>query len=262
MKPQYRIAMIVDVPETDKLYKTLCLCYGTDCVRFSYQPKDVFGFLSEFKPHVLIIDPLLFEECGVKVSDVAGYRNNYKYRLAFLSNRPLSEDERTRLDGLRPIRSYYGTSNYFAIASEIPKMIRKPFTARKAPLQTEAYKNLDMIFKECGFRCHMKGYPYLLDALVILYFYPELHDLFGSAKIYKKLAKKYDTSPRLVERAMIRCIESSLTYPVEQAFRKRLKIADHYQFFPVTFRNFAEIVNTYYTIEFGNPARLLRAPRR
>ena len=262
MKPQYRIAMIVDVPETDKLYKTMCLCYGKECIRFSYQPKDVFGFLSEFKPHVLIIDPILFEECGVKVADVAGYRNNFKYRLAFLSNRSLSEEDRARLDRFHPIRCYYGTSNYFAIATEVPKMIRKPFTARKEPLKAKTYENLDAIFRECGFRCNMKGYQYLLDALVILYFYPDLHVLFGSAKIYKRLAEKYNTSPRLVERAMLRFIESSLTYPVEQAFRERLKIADHYQFFPVTFRNFAEIVNTYYTIEFGNPAKILRGPRR
>ena len=79
---------------------------------------------------------------------------------------------------------------------------------------------------------------------------------------FERLAEKYNTSPRLVERAMLRFIESSLTYPVEQAFRERLKIADHYQLFPVTFRNFAEIVNTYYTIEFGNPAKILRGPRR
>lgn len=75
---------------------------------------------------------------------------------------------------------------------------------------TSTHKEISKILHTLGVPSHIKGYLYIRDSITMMYDNPDM--LGGITKeIYPEIAKKYDTTPSRVERAIRHAIEVSWT---------------------------------------------------
>ncbi len=257
MKKQFRIAIIADIPQIRDLSKVMVLAFGAENVKSSANPADLTGILKSLRPTTLIIAPDLFEVCGIKPSDINLLKKQLKYRILAIYPTETSLETRERFQDLMPEKEYIFPTDYLTIVSDIPRICTQKYTHRKAPLKEKTDETLEQIFRNCGFRCTTKGFLFLKEALICLYFDPDLHKSGGATKIYQRLSDKYGTSPRIVERSILRFLENSWSYATEQALREQLSIPEFYNFLPMSFGRFTQIFNTYYTIKYGDPEKLL-----
>jgi two-component system response regulator (stage 0 sporulation protein A) len=106
--------------------------------------------------------------------------------------------------------------NLQVLGDRVKQMVRdvKPQTERRhnitVTLPTPTPKNLEVevtkIIHEIGVPAHVKGYQYLRDAIMLVV--EEINYLGAVTKeLYPTIAKKYDTTPSRVERAIRHAIE-------------------------------------------------------
>lgn len=262
MKKKFRVAIIASAPEVKTIYKTMCLAFGIDNVEFSLRPEDLFGMLKRLKPTTLIIEPELFYLCSMSPEDIKAYQKEIRYHILTVYPSTASLEIREHFSSLNPSKEYINPTEYLTMAMEIPKLCTNRYKRTKAPFKEETKKNLERILQECGFRKRIKGIKFLQEALCKLYFNPDLHKRGGATKIYQEIAIRHQTTPRIVERAILRCLESSWSNQTEQALRKELSIPDFYDFSPMNFGSFTQIFNTYYTIKYGEPEKNLKTSNK
>lgn len=65
------------------------------------------------------------------------------------------------------------------------------------------------LMKELGIPASLKGYNYLVEAILMLLTNKNMYDVAITKEIYPAIAKKYKTTSSRVERAMRHCIEVS-----------------------------------------------------
>lgn len=262
MKKQFRIVVIASSAILHNIQNTMMLAFGKENVSGSAKPEDLFALLKKLRPTTLIIEPELFYACGITPEDINAYRKEIKYRILTVYRREPESDLREQFSIIKPEKEYISPAEYLTMAMEIPKLCTNSYTYRRAPLEEATKKNLERIFRDCGFRSGLKGAQFTKEALLRLYFAPELHNNGGATKIYRELAGKYNTTPRIVERSILRYLESSWTPKTEELLRNELNVSDHYDFVPINFARFTQIFNTYYTIKYGNPTDLLATPKK
>lgn len=262
MKKQIRIAIFVDAVRSGYLTKTMALIFGKENVVSSLFPQHLFGILKTFRPTVLILAPNIFESCKIKPEDINAYRKEMKYRIVALYATEEALKTKERYAALRPNKEYFAPKDYFTMAKDIRAISTNPYTKRKEPLQNKTIENIKRIFETCGFHTNMKGAAFLEEALAEQYFNPSLHIKGGNTAIYKRLAKRHETTPRIIERSIQRFLEYSWKPEVEAALRNELKISEFYSFVPINFGRFTGIFNTYYTIKYGSPQEILRAQKK
>jgi hypothetical protein len=224
--------------------------------------EDLFAILKRLRPTTLIIEPELFCEAGISPQDIRAYQSTIRYKIITVYPTEQSLEFKDKMQGLNPVKEYILPKEFLSMAMEIPKLSTNKYVKVKVPLQENTIENLEHIFQKCEFRCNMKGAPLLKEALYMMYFNPDLHLRGGAKKIYSDLSKKYGYTPRIVARSMVRFIETSWSPRTEELFRKELDISPKREIKSLSFRNFTEIFNTYYTIKYGDPKNILAFPRK
>ncbi|MBO5213968.1 MAG: hypothetical protein J6B86_04280 [Clostridia bacterium] len=262
MKKKFRIAILTSPRCITQINQAMCLSFGAHNVAHSMRAEDLFGILKRLRPTTLIIEPELFYEADISPADIRAYQSQIHYKIITVYPTEQSLEIREKMKGLNPVKEYICPKEYLSMTMEIPGLSTNKYVKVKVPLQESTVENLERIFRECEFRCNMKGAPLLQEALYMMYFDEDLHRWGGARKIYLHLSEKYGYSPRIVARSMLRFIESSWTPRTEQLLRKELNIPDSRRFDSLSFCNFTEIFNTYYSIKFGEPKKILAYPRK
>ena len=258
MKKIIRVGIFVNIKECEYLEQTMALVFGRENVFASPLPQQLFGVLKDFHPTVIIIAPDLFERNRISAEDINALRKQLRYRIiALYANREALEIKE-HYENLKPDKEYICPTEFLTMATELRHICTNTYTQRKKPLREQTERNIRRILTDCGFRMKMKGALYLQEALLELYFKPALHNLGGNAQLYRALATRHETTPRIVERAIQRCLEQSLLPHTEETLHEELSIPDFYSLQPVGFGRFTQVFNTYYTIKYGDPEQLLK----
>lgn len=262
MKKQFRIAIAVDRGQGEYLANVMRLTFGKENVMESPYPEDLYGMIQQLKPTTVIISPYLFYRHNIRAEDIESFRSKAKFRVLTLYETEKALEYREFYQKLNPVKEYVAPSEYLTMALEIPALCTTRYQQKKRPLQIKAAEEIRKILSDCGFHLNMKGADYLQSALLRMYFDPSLHNNGGGAKLYREIAEKQNTTPRIVQRSIQRFLETSLTAKCEEGLREALNIPDFYQFSPVNFGHFTQLFNTYFTILYGDPAKILKQNRK
>ncbi|MBO5247747.1 MAG: hypothetical protein J6B54_00415 [Clostridia bacterium] len=262
MKKKFRIAIFMGPKRITPVYQTMCLAFGRENVACSMRPEDLFGILKKLRPTTLIVEPELFYDTNVLPKDILAYQKQIHYHVLAVYSSKESLKIRDKMKDLNAKKEYICPKEYLSMVKEIPALSTNRYVKVKAPLEEYTAKNLDRILRECGFHCNMKGAPLMKEALYMMYFNPNLHLRGGAKTIYLHLSEKYGYTPRIVERSILRFLESSWTPQTEALLRRELNVSPGHSFSPLCFRRFTETFNTYYTIKYRDPEKILSFPRK
>lgn len=263
MKKQYRIAIIAGPEHLSVLNRTAQLSFGKENVLASMNPGELLAISERLHPTTLLIDPDLLYFYNISPNDVAALKHRFRFHIICVCSETPKGERKEILQKLKPEKTFVCPSEYITLMSEIPLLSTNQYVKFREPIINQATENLEYIFTECGFHCNAKGYRYLKESLFMILFNPELQRYGGAKHIYHTLAEKYNDTPRIVARSMIRFLENSLSSPnVEEKFREMLKIPEHTRLFPISFLNFTGIFTAYYGGKFGDPIKLLVYKRR
>lgn len=261
-KKQLRIAIFVSPQYVTPIYQTMLLAFGKSNVAYFLRAEDIFGALTQWKPTTLILEPELFHLAGISAEDICALQKKFRCKIVTVYPTEESLSVREAMAGLHSEKEYICPKEYLSMVMELPRLSTNRYVKVKRPLERETMENLDRIFRDCGFHCNMKGAPLLKEALYMMYFDPDLHKRGGGKKVVDRLAEKYGYSPRVVERSMIRFLESSWSYQTEQRLREELKIHESHSLTPLCFKQFTEIFNTYYTLKYKDPTKVLSRTKK
>ena len=263
MSKQYRIAIIAGPEHISILNRTAQLSFGKENVLASMNPGDLLAILERLHPTTLLIDPNLLNFYDVSPKDVVALRHRFRlHTICVCAEKPKAEIKEL-IQKLKPEKTFICPSEYLTLMSEIPFLSTNKYVKFREPIINQVVENLEYIFTECGFHCNAKGFRYIKESLFMILLQPELQRYGGAKFIYNTLAEKYNDTPRIVARSMLRFLENSLNNPhVERKFREMLGIPEYTQLFPVSFLNFTGIFTAYYAGKFGDPVKLLIYKRR
>ncbi len=254
----YKTVIIVGPKYIKPLHDAMLLSYGPQRVVCSMHPKDIFGLLKQMRPKLLIIEPELFDLEGISAADINAYRNDMRYHIVTVYDTKSSLRVKEKYKALRPDLEYVAPKEFLTMTYDIPIHCRRVYVKVKEPLEKFTRENIHNIFVKCGFHCHIKGAAFMEEALYRMYFDPDLHLYGRTSKLYRQFAEEYGTTPRIVERSMQRFMDYSMKPAAEKQLKKELDIPDFRTFDPLNFRNFTLTFNTYYTLKFGFPEKILK----
>ena len=181
--------------------------------------KDIYNIIKEKEPDVVLLDIIMPKVDGLTVMEKVNQDHTMKKHPAFIVVSAVGQ-ERITEDAFN-LGAYYYIMKPFdndMILSRIKHV--KNQTAGKArearkfgpgeSKGTSLEKNLEMdvtnIIHEIGVPAHIKGYQYLRDAIIMSV--EDLEMLNSITKIlYPTIAKKHQTTPSRVERAIRHAIE-------------------------------------------------------
>lgn len=105
---------------------------------------------------------------------------------------------------------------------EIKELLRTLLENNKEFKEEETLEvKVNNIFKELGIHSHLKGYDYATTAIILCMESPNLLQRYSITKIlYPTIAKKYETTPSKVERAIRYIIQMCFTYSNEEYLKK------------------------------------------
>ncbi len=261
MKKKIRVAIFMNPQYITPVSLTMRLTFGKNNVAHSMRAEDLFAILKQLRPTTLIIEPELFCDAGISPQDILAYQTQIHYHIITVYPTRESLRFQDQMKELKPKKEYVCPEEYLSMAKEIPKLSTNNYIKVKAPLQKNTMENLDRIFQECGFHCNMKGAPLLKEALYMMYFNFDLHRRGGAKKIYLHLSEKYGYSTRIVERSILRFLEASWSPQTERLLREELNVPQRFQFTPLCFTRFTETFNTFYTMKYKDPDKILAFPR-
>ncbi len=262
MKKRYRIAIIAGPEHISVIRRTARLSFGKDNVLASMHPGDLLAILEKLHPTTLIIDPNLLDFYRVSPQDVVALKRRFRVHIICICAYPPTSEVEEIIRNLKPEKTLICPPEYLSLMSEIPLLSTNKYVKLKEPLRNKTAENIDYIFRECRFHCNAKGYRYLKEALFMILFNPDLQRYGGAKYIYNTLGEKYNETPRIVARSILRFLESSLTPEAEKKFREMLSIPPVTRLFPISFLHFTGIFTAYYGGTFGDPIKLLVYPRR
>ena len=262
MKKKFRVVIIADRGKGEYIAKVMRLAFGRENVMESPRPEDLYGMVKLLNPTTVILSPFLFYRHNLQAEDINAFRKRWKFRVLTLYETEDALKYREFYKDLKPAKEYVAPTEYLTMALEIPKLCTTVYQPRKRPLQAKTQESIHRILENCGFHLNMKGAEFLQHALLRMYFDPSLHNNGGAATLYREIAEKKNTTPRIVQRSIQRFLETSLTAKSEEELRKALKIPDFYNFSPVNFGHFTQLFNTYFTILHGDPAQILKQPKK
>ncbi len=173
--------------------------------------------LEQHKPDVLLLDVIMPHLDGLGVLE-AMYMEPKLADISVIMLTAFGQDDVMKL------AANYGASYFMLKPFEFEQLVHKicyvanskmQLEKRVSVLETSHVKKLDQrqldttitaIIKEIGVPAHIKGYSYLREAIQMVY---NDIELLGSVTkiLYPEIAKKFDTTPSRVERAIRHAIE-------------------------------------------------------
>ncbi len=192
-----------------------------DVVGTARNGEDIYKIIKEDEPDVVLLDIVMPKLDGLGVLDKVNQDKSIKKLPTFIMVSAIGQDRVTE-DAFNLGADYYIMKPFDEnmIISRI-KRVKKEKTEKKAEIpsvfsaktdkkieKTEEDLETDVteIIHEVGVPAHIKGYQYLRDAIVMSV--KDMDMLNSITKIlYPTIAKKYQTTPSRVERAIRHAIE-------------------------------------------------------
>ena len=192
-----------------------------DVVGTARNGEDICKIIKEKEPDVVLLDIVMPKLDGLGVLDKIKQDKTVKKIPTFIMVSAIGQDQVTE-DAFNLGADYYIMKPFDEklIISRIKRakkdysqkrkeaLPEAPLTGEKKQEKTEAYLEADVteIIHEIGVPAHIKGYQYLRDAIVMSV--KDMDMLNSITKIlYPTIAKKYQTTPSRVERAIRHAIE-------------------------------------------------------
>ena len=181
--------------------------------------KDIYDIIKEKEPDVVLLDIIMPKEDGLTVMERINRDDSMKKHPVFIVVSAVSQ-ERISEDAFN-LGAYYYILKPFdndmvlrriknlkhGVRGSVPKLAAKSSSEHVMQLLE---RNLEMdvtnVIHEIGVPAHIKGYQYLRDAIIMSV--NDMEMLNSITKIlYPTIAKKHQTTPSRVERAIRHAIE-------------------------------------------------------
>lgn len=192
-----------------------------DVVGTARNGEDIYKIIKEEEPDVVLLDIVMPKLDGLGVLDKVNQDKTIKKLPTFIMVSAIGQDRVTE-DAFNLGADYYIMKPFDEnmIISRIKRAKKAAhrstenqtlFVKEHAPLQeekseTDLENDVTEIIHEVGVPAHIKGYQYLRDAIVMSV--KDMDMLNSITKIlYPTIAKKYQTTPSRVERAIRHAIE-------------------------------------------------------
>ena len=181
--------------------------------------KDIYDIIKEKEPDVVLLDIIMPKVDGLTVMERVNQDSSMKKHPAFIVISAVGQEQITE-DAFNLGACYYIMKPFDneLILNRIKHFrdnrTRRPGAIRKPEVQDFSVelknRNLEMdvtsIIHEIGVPAHIKGYQYLRDAIIMSV--EDMEMLNSITKIlYPTIAKKHQTTPSRVERAIRHAIE-------------------------------------------------------
>lgn len=181
--------------------------------------KDIYDIIKEKEPDVVLLDIIMPKVDGLTVMERVNQDSSMKKHPAFIVISAVGQEQITE-DAFNLGACYYIMKPFDneLILNRIKHFrdnrTRRPGAIRKPEVQDFSIelknRNLEMdvtsIIHEIGVPAHIKGYQYLRDAIIMSV--EDMEMLNSITKIlYPTIAKKHQTTPSRVERAIRHAIE-------------------------------------------------------
>ena len=180
--------------------------------------EDLIEIIKEKEPDVVLLDIIMPKLDGLAVMDRINHEENIK-KPAFIVISAVSQ-EKTTEDAFELGADYYILKpfNNDMVLNRIRRVKtrqerstgkekkRKNFESKKEYLEHNLEADVTSIIHEVGVPAHIKGYQYLRDAIIMSV--TDMEMLNSITKIlYPTIAKRHQTTPSRVERAIRHAIE-------------------------------------------------------
>ena len=181
--------------------------------------KDIYDIIKEKEPDVVLLDIIMPKEDGLTVMERINRDDSMKKHPVFIVVSAVSQ-ERITEDAFNLGAYYYILKPFdndmvlrriknlkYGVRGNVPKLAAKSSSEHVMQLLE---RNLEMdvtnVIHEIGVPAHIKGYQYLRDAIIMSV--NDMEMLNSITKIlYPTIAKKHQTTPSRVERAIRHAIE-------------------------------------------------------
>lgn len=181
--------------------------------------KDIYDIIKEKEPDVVLLDIIMPKVDGLTVMEKVNQDRSMKKHPAFIVVSAVGQ-ERITEDAFNLGACYYimkpfdndmilNRIKHFK-KSGIGKVRELPKNAAQEPIREPNPRSLEVdvtgVIHEIGIPAHIKGYQYLRDAIIMSV--QDMEMLNSITKIlYPTIAKKHQTTPSRVERAIRHAIE-------------------------------------------------------
>ena len=178
--------------------------------------RDLYEIIRQKQPDVVLLDIIMPKMDGLTMMEKVNQDTTLKKRPAFIVLSAVGQ-ERITEDAFNLGASYYILKPFDneMLLSRIKNVRGLPVRRREGGMAAEGRaaqqeRNLELdvtnIIHEIGVPAHIKGYQYLRDAIILSV--EDMEMLNSITKIlYPTIAKKYQTTPSRVERAIRHAIE-------------------------------------------------------
>lgn len=189
-----------------------------DIVGVGYNGLEILKILDKEEPDVLLLDIIMPHLDGLAVLEkIQAAEERIKSKVIMLTG--FGQEDITR-KAVELGATYYILKPFDmdVLANRIRQLVATPTTEKSSvslgysqtKLKKNSSENLETkisgVIHEIGVPAHIKGYLYLREAITMVYYNLEL--LGSITKIlYPEIAKKYNTTPSRVERAIRHAIE-------------------------------------------------------
>ena len=184
---------------------------------------EIYDIIKEKEPDVVLLDIIMPKVDGLTVMERVGRDANLKKHPAFIVVSAVGQEQITE-DAFQLGANYYILKPFDndMLLSRIKHICQEREGKKKDLRKVNAYENstsyyernleadVTNIIHEIGVPAHIKGYQYLRDAIILSV--NDMEMLNSITKIlYPTIAKKHQTTPSRVERAIRHAIEVALS---------------------------------------------------
>lgn len=182
---------------------------------------EAYNMILKTKPDVVLMDVVMPGMDGITVMEKIKNNEDFKENTAFIMVTAASSENLTA-DAFKLGASYYimkpftkdsvldklrrlnGYRNKTTVLSGTKKV--RPYVNKTDYMEQNLENDVTQILHEIGIPAHIKGYQYLRDAIIISV---EDQEMLASVTkiLYPSIAKKHQTTPSRVERAIRHAIE-------------------------------------------------------
>ena len=207
--------------DNERMAKLLCAIVSSDdemeVIGTAKDGEEAFALIRDKQPDVMLLDVVMPKLDGIGVLEKVSNDNSLKKRPAFIMISAIGQEQITE-DAFNHGADYYIMKPFDneMVISRIKKIRdkqngvgNKKVSAyeKLEPASEETLENVVTdIIHEVGVPAHIKGYQYLREAIIMSV--NDMEMLNSITKIlYPSIAKKFDTTPSRVERAIRHAIE-------------------------------------------------------
>ena len=157
---------------------------------------EAYNMIMRTKPDVVLLDIVMPGMDGISVMEKVKSNEEFKENTSFIM---VTRD--SVLDKLKRLSGYKNKTTMLAGSRKV-----KPYVNKTDYMEQNLENDVTQMLHEIGIPAHIKGYQYLRDAIIMSVSDKEM--LASVTKIlYPTIAKKHQTTPSRVERAIRHAIE-------------------------------------------------------